>query len=90
MDFEWDPRKDATNHRKHGIGFREASTVFGDPFALTFPDLEHSDSEQRFLTIGAAATGSVLVVVHADRGDATRIISARTATPRERRFYEEE
>lgn len=90
MDFEWDPRKDEGNHRKHGVGFREASTVFGDPLALTFVDLEHSNSEQRYLTIGAASDGRVLLVVHADRGEAIRIISARPATPRERRFYEKE
>jgi uncharacterized DUF497 family protein len=90
MDFEWDPRKEAANHRKHGVGFREASTVFGDAFALTFPDLNHSDSEERFLTVGAAASGRVLVIVHAERGDAIRVISARPATRPERRFYEEE
>lgn len=90
MDFEWDPRKNAANHRKHGVGFREASTVFGDSFAMTFPDLEHSNFEQRFLTIGTTVSGRVLVVVHAERGEAIRIISARPATPCERRFYEEE
>jgi len=45
MQFKWDPRKDVTNHRKHGVGFREAATVFGDPLATTFPDLDHSISE---------------------------------------------
>lgn len=70
MDFEWDPRKDAANHRKHGVGFREATTVFGDPFALTFPNFEHSDSEQRFLDIGLSANGRVLVVVHTERREA--------------------
>jgi uncharacterized protein len=90
MDFEWDPRKDAANHRKHGVGFREATTVFGDHFALTFPDVEHSESEQRFLTIGTAISSRVLVVVHTERRERIRIISARPATLRERRFYEEE
>jgi hypothetical protein len=52
MQFEWDRRKEAANRRKHGIGFREAATVFGDPLATTFTDIDHSESEQRFLTIG--------------------------------------
>jgi len=55
MKFEWDPRKDAANRRKHGVGLREAATVFGDPFATTFQDIDHSVSEQRFLTIGVSA-----------------------------------
>jgi uncharacterized protein len=89
MQFEWDPRKDLANRRKHAVGFREATTVFGDPFAITFPDAEHSADEQRFLTIGASAAGRLLVVAHAERNEAIRIISARPATPRERKFYEE-
>jgi len=52
MEFEWDPRKEAANQRKHGVGFREAATVFGDPLATSFPDVDHSISEQRLLTIG--------------------------------------
>jgi len=90
MDFEWDPRKNAANQRKHGIGFREAATLFGDPFATTFPDIDHSADEQRFLTVGASALGRLLVVAHTERDEAIRIISARPATARERRFYEEE
>ena len=89
MEFEWDPRKDAANRRKHGVGLREAATVFGDPFATTFPNTDHSISEQRFLTIGTAARGRLLVVAHTERGTTVRIISARSATRRERRFYEE-
>jgi len=90
MQFEWDPRKDLANQRKHTVGFREASTVFGDPLATTFPDADHSADEQRFLTIGASTSGQLLVVVHAERKETIRIISARLATPRERKFYEEE
>ena len=89
MDFEWDPRKDAVNQRKHGIGFREAATVFEDVLSTTFPDHDHSTAEKRFLTIGASVTGRVLVVAHTDRGETIRIISARSVTPRERTFYEE-
>jgi uncharacterized DUF497 family protein len=90
MQFEWDPRKDLANQRKHVVGFREATTVFGDPFATTFPDAEHSADEERFLTIGASATGRLLVVAHTERNETIRIISARPATPHEREFYEEE
>jgi len=90
MKFEWDPRKDAANRRKHGVGLREAATVFGDPFATTFQDIDHSISEQRFLTIGVSASGRLLVVAHKEEDEATiRIISARPVTRRERRFYEE-
>jgi uncharacterized DUF497 family protein len=89
MEFEWDPRKDAANRRKHGIGFREATTVFGDPLAATFPDVDHSMSEQRFLTIGTSVSGRLLVVAHTENQETIRIISARPVTRRERRFYEE-
>jgi uncharacterized DUF497 family protein len=88
MEFEWDARKDAANQRKHGVGFREASTVFGDPLATTFPDVDHSLSEQRFLTIGTSVSGRILGVAHIENQETIRIISARTVTPRERRFYE--
>ena len=90
MEFEWDPRKDAANQRKRGVGFREATTVFGDPLAITFVDAAHSTSEQRCLTIGSPANGRLLVVAHTERGSAIRIITARPVTPRERKFYEEE
>jgi uncharacterized protein len=90
MEFEWDPRKDAANRRKHAVGFREATTVFGDPLATTFPDRDHSIFEQRFLTIGVSASDRLLVVVHTEHEERIRIISARPATARERTFYEEE
>jgi hypothetical protein len=89
MKFEWDLRKDAANRRKHGVGFREATTTFGDPLAVTFPDADHSLSEHRFLTIGASASGRMLVVAHAENDGTIRIISARPVTRRERSFYEE-
>jgi uncharacterized protein len=56
MEFEWDPRKDEANRSKHGVGFREAATVFGDPLATTFPDTDHAISEHHFLTISAQST----------------------------------
>jgi len=89
MEFEWDPRKDATNRRKHGVGFREAATVFGDPLAITFPDIDHSLSERRFLTIGLSASRRLLVLAHTENDQVIRIISARRVTRRERKFYEE-
>jgi len=90
MRFEWDLRKEAVNRRKHGVGFREAATVFGDPLATTFPDVDHSALEERFLTIGTSASGRLLVVAHTESGAGEiRIISVRKATRREREFYEE-
>ncbi len=88
LTFEWDSRKARSNRAKHGVGFEEASTVFGDPPSLTIPDPEHSKIEDRFVTMGSAFTGKLLVVVHTDRGDNIRIISARRASRRERKSYE--
>ncbi|MGB7291753.1 MAG: BrnT family toxin [Thermodesulfobacteriota bacterium] len=90
MQFEWDLRKAAYNLRKHGISFKEAATVFGDPLSMTFEDPDHSIDEQRFVTIGESSRRRVLVVAHTDRGGVIRIISVRNATRRERKFYEEE
>jgi uncharacterized protein len=87
--FTWDVRKAAANLKKHGIDFREAATIFDDPLSTTFSDVDHSESEQRFLTIGESARRRVLVVAHTEEGDTIRIISAREATRREQRFYEE-
>ena len=89
MEFQWDPRKDAVNRRKHDVGFREATTVFGDPLATTFPDMDHSLPEERFVTIGASSTGRLLVVAHTEHEKAIRIISARPVTRGERNYYEE-
>ena len=90
MEFEWDPDKATRNFAKHRVEFVEAATVFGDPLAVTFHDPDHSDDEHRFLTFGYSITGRLLVVSHADRGDASRIISVRVVTRRERKIYEEE
>lgn len=90
MKFRWDPRKAVENERKHGVTFREAATVIRDPLSTTFPDLEHSDEEVRFLTIGMSARFRLLVVSHTDSNEEIRIISARTATRKEQEFYEEE
>jgi uncharacterized DUF497 family protein len=88
MEFEWDDRKAEYNLQKHGVSFTEAATVFYDPLSITFDDPDHSDEEDRFITIGASAQARILMVAHTDRGDRIRIISARTLRPRERRLYE--
>jgi len=89
MEFEWDEAKAASNEQRHDTTFTEAQTVFADPLSLTGHDPEHSDEEDRYVTMGTAITGRLLVVVHMDRGDRVRIISAREATRRERRDYED-
>ncbi len=89
MQFEWDDTKADSNQRKHGVLFTEAMTVFGDPLSLTMFDPDHSAEEARFITIGNAATGRLIVVSHTDRGSQIRIISARVATKRERKDYED-
>jgi hypothetical protein len=85
---EWDQGKAAANIERHGITFEEASAVFLDPLSSTIPDPDHSFDEDRFVTIGLDGIGRLLVVVHTEREDTLRIISAREATPRERRTYE--
>jgi uncharacterized DUF497 family protein len=89
MRFAWDPRKAAANRLKHGVTFDEASSVFGDAFAYTLPDFEHSLWEPRFRTIGMSTDGRLLTIAHAEQGDAVRIISARLVTKRERLSYEQ-
>ena len=89
MNFEWDPGKANQNRRKHRVSFHEAATVFGDPFSVTYPDPDHSTSEQRFITVGMSSAGRVLIVAHVDRNEIIRIISARKTTQRERKQYEE-
>jgi uncharacterized DUF497 family protein len=89
VNFAWDATKAAENLRKHGVDFREAATVFDDGLSTTFPDVDHSVGERRFLIIGMSARGRILVVSHTDTGETTRIIGARGATRRERLFYEE-
>lgn len=89
MRFEWEPSKAAANERKHGVTFDEAGTVFGDTLSATGRDLEHSIGEPRFVTLGISSYGRVLAVCHTDRSGVIRIISARPATRKEKRIYEE-
>jgi len=89
-DFEWDAPKAAENRRKHGVSFEDAVTAFADPLGVTVTDPDHSSpAERRYILIGRSARGRLLVVSHAERGTAIRIISARPATRREREQYEE-
>ncbi|MGD8330549.1 MAG: BrnT family toxin [Acidobacteriota bacterium] len=90
MLFEWDATKDTANLRKHRVSFREATTVFRDPLSITIEDPDRPRGERRSLTMGLSRRSRLLVVVHTDRGGRIRIISARPATRRERRTYEEE
>jgi len=89
VNFEWDPAKARTNRRKHRVTFEEAATVYGDTLALTYPDPDHSFSEQRLITVGMSNAKRVLIVAHTERGESIRIISARKATQHERKHYEE-
>ena len=89
MQFEWDPVKAAENLAKHGVSFEEAATVFRDTLSATGRDPDHSVDEERFVIFGVSTSARLLVVAHTERGDTIRIISARPATPDERKIYEE-
>jgi uncharacterized DUF497 family protein len=88
--FTWDPKKAASNFRKHGVSFEEAATAFGDPLGLHIEDANYAD---RTILIGQSSRTRVLFTVFTEVGDEddtlVRIISARPATARERRRYEE-
>lgn len=85
--FERDPVKAASNFAKHGVRFEEAATIFFDPRAVTTLDPDHAQREDRFITTGSSTRHRILTVVHADRENRIRIISARRATARERKSY---
>lgn len=91
MEFEWDPEKDKANKNKHKLGFVEACYVFADKYMLTSFDKEHSEYEERWVTIGQSPGNKVLVVIHTFRKakgkESVRIISARKATKHEERQY---
>ena len=92
LHFEWDPQKDLTNQKKHGVSFAEASTVFEDVNALVISDPEHSEDEERFVILGFSLQANLLVVCHCYRVSESviRIISARKATKNESRQYHDE
>lgn len=89
MEFEWDINRASANLKSHGVSFHEAATVFDDPFAITFPDPDHSEGEARFLTFGLSILERLVVVSFTYRNRKTRLISARLQTRQERRVYEE-
>lgn len=86
--FEWDTNKALINLSKHGVSFDEATTVFADPLSLTVSDHAHSEVEDRFVITGYSNLGRQIVVSHVFRSAKIRVISARLATPAERRTYE--
>ena len=88
LSFEWDPIKAKRNIRVHGISFDEASTAFKDTLSLTIFDPLHSADEDRLVLIGNSHQSRLLVVVHTERSDKIRLISARKATKHERETYE--
>lgn len=88
MKIGYDALKAAANFRKHGVRLADAEGVFGDPFAIHLEDPD-AEGEQRFIGVGLSSAGSVLVVAYAYRGNELRVISARRASRKERRTYEE-
>lgn len=90
IEFEWDPDKARKNIGKHRVAFEEAATVFQDTLSITADDPDHSENEDRVITVGFSSRGRPLIVSHTDRGKRTRIISARELTRVEREAYEEE
>ncbi len=90
IDFEWDPSKARANLRRHGVSFHEAATVLRDPFGITIYDPDHSEDEDRYITIGMAGGDRFLMVAHTERGDRIRIINARELTRAEREAHESE
>ena len=89
LRFEWDPEKAAGNLDKHGVSFEEAATVFGDPLGRIVDDPRHSADEPRYVLLGRSERQQLLAVMFTERAEAIRLISARKATRRERREYEE-
>ncbi len=90
LEFEWDIYKGSANITKHGVSFWEAATVFVDPLLTEIPDPDHSEHENRLIIIGMSLQRRTLVVVHVERDERIRIISARLANKQERKAYEED
>jgi uncharacterized protein len=92
LSFEWDTQKARTNLRKHRVSFEEAKTVFNDPLLVTYPDDLHSETEERFISIGYSSQRRVLLVVHTEQETGEdiliRIVGCRQATTKERKTYE--
>jgi uncharacterized protein len=88
-EFEWDDPKAVSNQKKkHDVSFEEGVTIFNDPLIATIFDPDHSEDEERYISIGISVQGRLLVVVHTERGERIRLISCRKATSAERKAYE--
>lgn len=88
LKFEWNANKANLNEKKHGVSFEEASSVLSDLLSITITDPLHRENEERWVTIGQSNKRRTLVVVHTERGDAIRLISARLANTHEQNRYE--
>lgn len=88
LSVEWDPQKASAIERKHGVSFDKAAKAFGDPLSVTIPDPDDSEDEDCFMLLVSTHRGRILVVVHTDRCDTIRIISARRGTRTESWQYE--
>jgi hypothetical protein len=88
FEFEWDDEKAISNLDKHGVGFEEGATIFNDPLVATISDPDHSEDEERFISIGTSVQNRLLVIVHTFREERIRLISCRKATNAERKLYE--
>jgi hypothetical protein len=89
VKIEWDPKKARLNLRKHKVSFEEAATALSDPMAATGVDPDHSIAEERYITFAVSERGRLLVVAHTEEDEIIRIISARLASKKERKIYEE-
>jgi len=87
-EFEWDDEKAISNLKKHDVSLEEGATIFNDPLIATIFDPDHSDDEERYISIGISVQGRLLVVVHTEREERIRLISCRKATNTERKAYE--
>jgi uncharacterized DUF497 family protein len=87
-EFEWDDNKARSNLKKHGVSFEEAATIFNDPKIATISDPDHSEDEERFVSLGMSLIRRLLSVIHTEREARIRLISARKATKTERKTYE--
>lgn len=86
IPFRWSATKASENRKKHGVSFEDAATVLGDPLSMTVTDPDHSSpGDERFVTIGQSRKGAIFVVVHSEQDELIRIISARRASPREKK-----
>jgi len=87
-EFEWDDEKASSNLKKHDVSFEEGSTIFNDPLLATIVDPDHSEHEERYISMGISVQGRLLVVIHTERDERIRLIGCRKATNIERKTYE--